>query len=151
MIIRDDDIPETISESQNTDTTAPKQQIGRPFPKGVSGNPEGRPPGSKNFSTVFEEAIKLIVKEQKIPVKNPEVEMVVKAISQALKGNYMFYKDIMDRTYGATGKGLELNIDNRSITFIGSPEQNKEIDEFVISRVKQMLKDNLIRKEDICQ
>jgi hypothetical protein len=31
-----------------TDTTAPKQQIGRPFQKGQSGNPSGRPKGSRN-------------------------------------------------------------------------------------------------------
>lgn len=32
----------------SAESTASKQQIGRPFPKGVSGNPAGRPKGSKN-------------------------------------------------------------------------------------------------------
>ena len=31
-----------------TDTTAPKQQIGRPFKPGQSGNPAGRPKGARN-------------------------------------------------------------------------------------------------------
>ena len=30
------------------DNTAPKQQIGRPFEAGASGNPTGRPKGSRN-------------------------------------------------------------------------------------------------------
>lgn len=32
----------------DADTTAPKQQIGRPFVAGQSGNPKGRPKGSRN-------------------------------------------------------------------------------------------------------
>lgn len=34
--------------SGDADKTAPKQQIGVPFPPGQSGNPKGRPKGSKN-------------------------------------------------------------------------------------------------------
>ena len=32
----------------DADTTAPKQQVGIPFKPGQSGNPKGRPAGSKN-------------------------------------------------------------------------------------------------------
>ena len=32
----------------NAETTVPKQRIGTPFPKGVSGNPAGRPKGSRH-------------------------------------------------------------------------------------------------------
>jgi len=81
------------------DKTAEKQR-GRPFKKGQSGNPAGRPKGSKNFDTLFEAAIKRIVKEKKLPIKDPEMELVVKAVVEALKGNYPFFRDIMDRRYG---------------------------------------------------
>ena len=41
-----------------TDNTAPKQQIGRPFQPGQSGNPNGRPKGSRNkVSEKFLEAL----------------------------------------------------------------------------------------------
>lgn len=60
----------------------------------------GRPKGTKNFSTLFEEAIKKIVKSEKLPIKDVEVELVVKAIIEALKGNYPFWRDLMDRVYG---------------------------------------------------
>jgi hypothetical protein len=35
---------------------APKQR-GRPFPKGHSGNPRGRPPGARNAATVLAEQL----------------------------------------------------------------------------------------------
>ena len=43
--------------SENTDNTAKKQQIGTPFKPGESGNPDGRPKGSKNYLTQLEEAL----------------------------------------------------------------------------------------------
>ena len=41
----------------DTDDTAGKQRRGRPFAKGTSGNPRGRPPGSKNKTTLAVEAL----------------------------------------------------------------------------------------------
>jgi Family of unknown function (DUF5681) len=38
------------------ETTAPKQR-GRPFHKGCSGNPQGRPPGARNAATVIAEQL----------------------------------------------------------------------------------------------
>lgn len=35
-------------QSNNADETAPKQQIGRPFQPGQSGNPAGRPKGARS-------------------------------------------------------------------------------------------------------
>jgi hypothetical protein len=51
------------------------------------------------------------------------------------------YHDKLGRLIGLEerlGSKIDVNIDNRSITFIGSVEQNKEIDEFVISRYKEL-------------
>ena len=63
------------------------------------GNP-GRPLGSKNFTTLFDEAIRKIIKDQKINIKNPELDLVIKAVVEALKGNFKYYEDLMNRVYG---------------------------------------------------
>jgi hypothetical protein len=94
--------------NQNADNTAEKVR-GVPFKEGDDPrrNLEGRPKGSRNFSTLFNEAIKKIVTEQKIPITDPEIEMVSRAIIEALKGNYVFYRDIMDRRYGQAKQTIE--------------------------------------------
>ena len=44
--------------AMTADNTAPKQQIGRPFEAGASGNPAGRPKGSRNkLSEAFLKAL----------------------------------------------------------------------------------------------
>ena len=50
------------------------------------------------------------------------------------------YHDKLGRLIGLEERAgnTQVNIDNRSITFVGSPEQNKEIDEFVIERYRQL-------------
>jgi hypothetical protein len=72
------------------------------FKKGESGNPAGRPKGSRNYKTLFREAYVAIAKDLRLG-KDPDVllvEILKRGIKEALKGNYPFYKDIMDRLYG---------------------------------------------------
>jgi hypothetical protein len=72
------------------------------FKKGQSGNPAGRPKGSRNYRTLFREAYMAIAKDLRLG-KEPDallVEILKRGIREALKGNYPFYKDIMDRLYG---------------------------------------------------
>jgi len=47
-----------MMDNENANNTAEKQQVGIPFKPGQSGNPEGRPKGSKNYLTLLEEALK---------------------------------------------------------------------------------------------
>jgi len=85
-------------------TETPKDKrlknLKKPWKPGQSGNPKGLPKGRKNFKTLFNEAIRKIAEEKKLPIDDPEREMVVKAVVEALKGNYQYYRDIMDRNYG---------------------------------------------------
>jgi hypothetical protein len=117
------------------------------FQPGVVTNPNGAP----KKELAMTEALKdlLLIKD---PIKKIEHYKLLleKALQLAMRGDGDMIKYLVNRIDGMPkGSGTELNIDNRSITFIGSEEQNKEIDEFVISRVKQMIKDNLIKREEL--
>ncbi len=119
-------------EGKLADKTAEKQlkARGKPFPKGVSGNPIGRPKGRKNWNTLFELALEKIIKEKKLPIEDPEVEMVIRAVIKALKGNYNFFRDLMDRRYGKPKEPIELEekID-KIIVEIVQPKENERNNE----------------------
>lgn len=65
----------------DTDNSAQIQQkilkrvVGRPFAKGVSGNPKGKPKGTRNFHTDFKFAIKEI-SNPKTSKPYSEIDMV---------------------------------------------------------------------------
>lgn len=77
--------------------------------KGESGNPAGRPKGARNYKTLFKETYKHIAGDLKLG-KEPDTLMVKlfeRGIIEALKGNYSFYKDIMDRMFGKPKERIE--------------------------------------------
>jgi hypothetical protein len=89
-----------------------------------SPNPRGRGLGTKNFTTIYKEAlISLSRKIGKEPVEF-ELEIIEKGIAQARKGDYKFYKDLLDRIFGqaiqkkevtgADGNPLEVSIENKT-------------------------------------
>lgn len=70
----------------------------RPFPKGVSGNPKGRPKGVKNWSTVVQQLLadenlidKVVTTKpaywEQLPTKNAANAIVVSMIIKAMQGN----------------------------------------------------------------
>ena len=76
----------------------PKQLT--PFKKGQSGNPKGRPVGSRSFKTLVNEAIIKIATDTGQDPLELERDIVVKGLLSARKGDYRFYKDTMDRVHG---------------------------------------------------
>jgi Family of unknown function (DUF5681) len=68
------------------ETTPPKQR-GRPFPKGQSGNPNGRPVGARNRTTLAAEAL----------LDGEAEKLTRKAIVLALKGNVACLRLCLDR------------------------------------------------------
>jgi len=66
-----------------------------------SPNPNGRPKGQRNYATIYREAlIKLAALNDKSP-EELEDEIVSSGLLNARKGNYAFYKDVMDRLHGS--------------------------------------------------
>jgi Family of unknown function (DUF5681) len=67
--------------------SSPKKMRGRPFPKGKSGNPKGRPQGSRNKATIALEAL-----------ISGEAERVVQTMIDAAKGgDVTAAKALLDR------------------------------------------------------
>lgn len=79
----------------------------------------GRPPGMRNYATIYREAMQILADKNSTTPEILEAEMIANAAILARKGDYRFYKDIMDRNHGAatnkteiTGKdGKELILD----------------------------------------
>lgn len=77
----------------------------KPFKKGQSGNPNGRPKGSRNRSTILKEILETLSDFQNPLSKSKEKMEVEKAIDlaiigKALKGDVNAYKEIKDTVYG---------------------------------------------------
>jgi hypothetical protein len=70
----------------NADKTAKKQR-GRPFPKGSSGNPAGRPRGTRNTATLLAEQL----------LDDEAGLLVRKAIQKAKQGNLVALRLCLDR------------------------------------------------------
>lgn len=98
-----DDKLKNLSTTDNTVINQPsvkRKSMGRPFPKGVSGNPKGRPPGRPNYVTDIKRGIEKLAKENHMSVGEFEVRILAKGLKGAAEGDYQFYRDYLDRLYG---------------------------------------------------
>lgn len=90
----------------------------------VSPNPEGRPLGQRNYATIYKEAL---IKLAKLNDKSPEEledEIISSGILNARKGNYQFYKDVLDRLHGTALQKVE---NKTEITFNLSDEEKDKL------------------------
>ena len=79
------------------------------FKDGESGNPNGRPLGQRNYATIYKEAlIKLAELNHKSP-EELEEEIVSAGLLNARKGNYQFYKDVLDRIHGTAQNNVNVS------------------------------------------
>lgn len=107
-------------KSENTDKAAKKQRIvGVPFTKDDPRiNREGRPIGTKNFATDFDEAVEEIAKANNITLSEARKVLFRKAYAQAKNGQFPYYKDIMDRYYGKAKESFDITSGGKSISDI---------------------------------
>lgn len=74
-------------------------------------NREGRPKGSRDFATDFDEVVEEIAEENGITKSQARKHLLKVAYKNAKEGNYSFYKDIHDRVYGQATQKSELKAD----------------------------------------
>lgn len=108
-----------------TEKTGKKQESGSvstQFKKGESGNPNGRPKGRKNWSTVYWEALAKLGEANNKTAEDIHMEIIQKGVVEARKGDFKFYKDVVDREYGQAKQ----EITQRHV--IENPERKQEIE-----------------------
>jgi len=98
--------PEELGKNQE-----PERNEDGTFKPGVSGNPGGLPgrtPGSKDFRTVLKEAFAMIAKAKNADPESIEVKMVMRAVAEAMNGNFNYFQYLTDRNYGKVKGVLDL-------------------------------------------
>jgi len=92
------------------------------FKKGQSGNPKGRPVGSKNRSTIVKKWLETVQKS-KNPISGEledlsQEDMITLAIlKKARTGDVRAYKELMDSLYGSAKETIDLNTNDVGIDF----------------------------------
>lgn len=108
-------IPEKNTGTEN----AVIKQSNKPwqFPPGVSGNPAGKPKGTKHFSTLLMEQLKIMAKDKNgqpvlIDGKKANLgELMTQAmIRQAVRGNVHAFDSVADRIDGKPKQDMEIEI-----------------------------------------
>jgi len=101
-----------------------------PFEPGESGNPDGRPPGSKNRATLLKKWIAL-----KTKIKNEETKEVIECtvedkvilslIKKAIKGDVYAIKEIQDTLYGKIKQTLEIQKEQPLFPDVSADDSDK--------------------------
>lgn len=100
------------TEPEITNKNAEKSWTDPITGKFVEGNPGGgRPKGSRDFATDFDEVVEEIAKDNNMTKSEARKLLLKVAYKHAKEGNYSFWKDIHDRIYGTALQRNDLNIE----------------------------------------
>ena len=118
---------------------AGKGQIEPRWEKGESGNPNGRPKGSRNRSTVAKQWLEVAQK-----IKNPitgqdetleqQDIMTLALIKKAREGDVSAYRELMDSAYGKAIQQTDITTNGESLNL--TPEERQKKIEMLKSRLK---------------
>jgi len=91
-------------------------------------NPAGRPVGTRNFSTLFKEALKQIGETKGRTADEIEDDLVKRGILEALNGDFYFWNSVMDRNHGkpATKISFDDNVESIEVKIINSYNETKD-------------------------
>ena len=125
-------------QRKNSDGKAKRLANLKNFPKGQSGNPAGRPQGTRNRSTVLKELL-----QQVVDFTNPltlkkesadlETQVMTALIARARRGDVTAIREILDTVYGKVSDKSELS-GSVDLNMLSVDEFNKRFEE----RLKQV-------------
>lgn len=91
------------------------------FKPGVSGNPAGKPKGTRSMGTILREMMseEVSVLENGQQVRKPFADIIIrKLIKKANEGNIQAIREIFDRVDGKVGQEIELSSPDNSPRFV---------------------------------
>lgn len=94
-------------------------------------NPNGRPRGQKNYSTLYREALIRLAKLNNKTPDELEVEILSKGLLNARAGDYRFYKDMLDRLHGTATQKSDITTNGQAITNDNQAAANAAIANFL--------------------
>lgn len=120
--------PEDYTPIQNSGESVGGIANLKPFPKGVSGNPNGRPKGIRNRSTIVREALEAKIRGE----DGNEIEvvdaLVVAQVAKAMTGDTPAFKELMDSGYGKLTDKQEISgPDGAAISIMPADEAYKAL------------------------
>jgi len=100
-----------------------------------SPNPTGHPKGQRNYATIYREALIKLAELNETTPDSLENEILSKGITLARKGDYRFYKDLLDRLHGQAEQPVKF-----------SDERTNEEDRQIVEELREKLKKNLKKR-----
>jgi predicted transcriptional regulator len=87
----------------------------RPFPKGTSGNPAGRRKGQRDYRTLFWIALEHIATNHDMTPEEVEEALHVAGITKAIKGDFFFHQEILNRVYGKPTEKMDVTSGGKTL------------------------------------
>jgi hypothetical protein len=98
---------EEVKNFEKQENNKPKRdEKGRLLP-GNTANISGRPKGTRDWKTDFNEAIRVIAEETGNTISEVRTAILVRGVSEARKGNFNFWNHIVEREYGKIRQGID--------------------------------------------
>lgn len=108
------------------------------FKEGESGNPAGKKKGQRNYQTIYRLALERVAETKGMSADDIEMLIVLKGVERAIKGDYKFSQDILDRVHG---KPVQTNL-NKDINDV-------ELDESELETMDAMLAKFMTVKKNV--
>lgn len=114
-----------MEENGEKNSVRPQNKNLKPFSKGENGGAH-RPLGTRNFETIYRAALEKLAKENNKTPEELEDEMLAMGIVQSRKGQYQFYKDMLDRLHGQATQKVNLSGNINISKLLDIAEKNNE-------------------------